>query len=545
VNVAELLAAPVTSTPDAPALIEGPADRARITSFAELDRQARRIAARFRHAGIGAGDGVLFFAAPSAELYASLVAVFRVGAVAMFVETSAKRSVLDDACAMRPPRALVASPLAHLLRLRSAALRRIPRKYVTRGWVPGASPLSGRAPQTPDDSIATVEAGAPALLTFTSGSTGAPKGAIRTHDILHAQLAALSRSFAAGAGEREMVSLPIVVLINLANGATSILPDCDLRRPGAIDGGRVLAQMRALSVSRVTASPALLERLVDAEITTGTPPGTPGGMPAIRAAERSGSGSAFGALRAIVTGGGPVFPDLVSRLSAAASESRIVSVYGSTEAEPVAHVESHEVSDADRTAMRGGAGLLAGHVDAVTELRIVRRQWGTPLGPLSAAALDAMACPPKEPGEIVVTGAHVVQGYVNGVGDEETKIRVDDRIWHRTGDVGYLDDTARLWLLGRASAVIEDQRGTLYPFAVETAARELLGVRRVAVVGHRSQRVLVVERSAEDPALDVAGALQGLSWAAIDEIRVVRRLPLDRRHNSKVDYGALQKLLGP
>jgi olefin beta-lactone synthetase len=543
VNVAELLAGPVSASPDAAALVEGPAEHARVTTFAELDARARAIASRFRAAGIGSGDGVLFFAAPSAELYAALVAVFRVGAVAMFVETSAKRSVLDDACAMRPPRGLVASPLAHLLRLRSSGLRRIPHKFVTRGWVPGASRLLGGSRSVPNDGITPVEPAAPALLTFTSGSTGTPKGAIRTHDILHAQLAALSRSFAARAGERELVSLPIVVLINLANGATSILPDCDLRRPGEIDGGRVLAQMRALSVTRVTASPALLERLVDTE--RAAPPGssTASGLPAIRAPERSIDRTAFGALHAIVTGGGPVFPDLVAKLSAAASQSRVVSVYGSTEAEPVAHVAAHEVSDADRAAMRGGAGLLAGHIDDVTELRIVRRQWGTPLGPLSAVELEAMSCRANEPGEIVVTGAHVVQGYVNGVGDEETKIRVDDRIWHRTGDIGYLDEDGRLWLLGRAAAVIEDERGTLFPFAVETAARDLLGARRVAVVRHRDKRVLVVERSNDDPLVDVAGARQGLAWGHLDDVMIVRRLPLDRRHNSKVDYGALQKML--
>jgi acyl-CoA synthetase (AMP-forming)/AMP-acid ligase II len=543
VNVAELLAGPVAESPDAPALIEGPLARARTTTFAELDAQARRIAHQFRAVGIGPGDGVLFFAAPSAELYAALVAVFRIGAVAIFVETSAKRSLLDDACAMRPPRALVASPLAHLLRLRSSGLRGIPKKFVTRGWIPGASRLVDGAPHAADDAIARVEPGAPALLTFTSGSTGTPKGAIRTHDILHAQLSALSRSFAARAGERELVSLPIVVLINLANGATSILPDCDLRRPGEIDGKRVLAQMRGLSVTRVTASPALLERLVDAERAAPATVAVGSGLPAIRATERSSDRSAFGALDAIVTGGGPVFPDLVARLRAQASEARVISVYGSTEAEPVAHIEAREVSDADRSAMQSGAGLLAGHIDAVTELRILRRQWGSSLGPLRGAELEAMSCAVNEPGEIVVTGAHVVQGYVNGVGDEETKIRVDDRIWHRTGDIGYLDASDRLWLLGRASAVIEDERGTLFPFAVETAARGLLGAPRLAVVRHRDRRLLVVEASSDDPAIDVAGARQGLAWAHLDDVRIVRRLPLDRRHNSKVDYGALRKLL--
>ena len=61
-----------------------------------------------------------------------------------------------------------------------------------------------------------------------------------------------------------------------------------------------------------------------------------------------------------------------------------------------------------------------------------------------------------QPGEIVVSGAHVGAGYVGGVGDAETKFRVGEVIWHRTGDAGYLDAHGRLWLLGRCSARIAD-----------------------------------------------------------------------------------------
>src|SRR5699024_9725377 len=143
--------------------------------------------------------------------------------------------------------------------------------------------------------------------------------------------------------------------------------------------------------------------------------------------------------------------------------------------------------------MRGGSGLLAGAVDPHVDLRIIRRQWGTPIPLLDAAAFRDATCPAGQPGEIVVAGAHVVRGYLHGVGDDETKFRVGETVWHRTGDVGYLDDRGRLWLLGRASAVIEDERGVVYPFAVECAARELLGVRRIAMTTHRSRRVLVVE----------------------------------------------------
>jgi acyl-CoA synthetase (AMP-forming)/AMP-acid ligase II len=518
-NIAELLSQSVDARPDVPALIEGSGAARRETSFAALDDSARRMAGLLRRDGIVAGDGVLFFAPPSAALYAALIAVFRRGAVAMFVEPSAGRRVLDDACAMWPPRALVATRKAHLLRLASPALRRIPIKYVTSKWVPGARSL-GRPTRWRDDEITPTSRDAPALVTFTSGSTGRPKGVVRTHGILRAQLAALSESLAARAGERELVSLPVVVLLNLANGAETVLPDADLRRPAEIDASAVLGQMVRERVIRATASPAFLERLAD----------------------DSTAGQAFGPLRAVVTGGGPVFVDLVARLARHAPSARIVSVYGSTEAEPIAHVSADEVSREDLAAMNRGAGLLAGSADPCVDLRITRRQWGTPIPPLDSAAFERIWCGSGEPGEIVVAGAHVVRGYLHGRGEEETKFRVDDRVWHRTGDIGYLDDRVRLWLLGRASAVIEDARGVLYPFAVECVARELLRARRVAVVGYGGRRVLFVERSRDSASIDQS-VHETLAWAKIDEIVSVRALPMDRRHNSKVDYAALAKLV--
>lgn len=515
-NVARLLAGPLRERPGAAALIEGSGAATRVTTFAELDLLSRRHAALLHAGGVGPGDAVLFFEAPGVALYASLIAVFRLGAVAAFVELSAGRGILDSACAMWAPRALVAMPKAHLLRAVSPALRRIPLKLVTRGWAPGARRLASADAMLPHDDIAARAVDDPALLTFTSGSTGEPKGAVRSHGVLRAQLDALGSSVAAGEGERELVSLPIVVLLNLARGVTTVLPDADLRKPGAIDPRPVRRQIMEHGATRATVSPAFLERLTEGDARLGT-------------------------LRTIVTGGGPVFPDIVARARAAAPAARLVSVYGSTEAEPIAHVKDDDVSEGDLAAMRAGAGLLAGHPDPCVSLRILRAEWGTPIPPLDADELEARVVPPGAAGEIVVAGAHVVPGYLHGRGDAETKFRVSGRVWHRTGDLGRLDEHGRLWLLGRASAAIADSRGELYPFAVECAARSLLHGRRVAALGLDGARVLAVEGVLDPSALD--SLCRELAWARLDTIRSVPRMPLDRRHNSKVDYPGLVRML--
>jgi acyl-CoA synthetase (AMP-forming)/AMP-acid ligase II len=134
----------------------------------------------------------------------------------------------------------------------------------------------------------------------------------------------------------------------------------------------------------------------------------------------------------------------------------------------------------------------------------------------------------------------VLPGYLHGTGDSGTKFEGSGVRWHRTGDLGRLDPQGRLWLLGRASARIQDARGILYPFAVECAAQQIPGVRRAAVLRLRNQRVLAIESA--DPKTQ-SSVLKVLAWAHLDEIRVLRSIPMGRRHNAKVDDGALFRKL--
>jgi acyl-CoA synthetase (AMP-forming)/AMP-acid ligase II len=248
-------------------------------------------------------------------------------------------------------------------------------------------------------------------------------------------------------------------------------------------------------------------------------------------------------LRAVFSGGGPVFPGLLSRLQSIAPQAEIIAVYGSTEAEPMSCIALSAIQPEDITAMLDGQGLLAGPPVPAIQLRIVRDLWGKPIGPFSRSEFAASCLPPGVAGEIVVTGEHVLPGYLNGEDDGETKFAVDGTRWHRTGDAGYLDDRGRLWLLGRCAARIEDSRGTLYPFAVECAAHQHPGVRRAAVASHHGRRILIVQLRERGSDADLARLKQRLAWARIDEVRIHKSIPVDKRHNAKIDYTALSKIL--
>jgi acyl-CoA synthetase (AMP-forming)/AMP-acid ligase II len=172
-------------------------------------------------------------------------------------------------------------------------------------------------------------------------------------------------------------------------------------------------------------------------------------------------------------------------------------------------------------------------------LRILRDRWGEPIGPYAEAEFEASCLPPGEPGEIVVSGDHVLGGYLHGHGDDETKFAVGATRWHRTGDAGYLDQRGRLWLLGRCAARIDDARGRLYPLGVESVALQRSGVRRAALVSHQGRRVLVLEPTHRAPQPNLSRLAQDLAWAHVDEILLHEDIPMDARHNAKVDYRAL------
>jgi acyl-coenzyme A synthetase/AMP-(fatty) acid ligase len=125
--------------------------------------------------------------------------------------------------------------------------------------------------------------------------------------------------------------------------------------------------------------------------------------------------------------------------------------------------------------------------------------------------------------------------------------------WHRTGDVGHFDAEGRLWIEGRLVHVVVTAEGPVTPVGIERRVEGVPGVSRAAVVGvgprGAAQVVVVVERAdvrrsglAPAPlrdavraaAADTSGAVQGIA-----AVLVVKTLPVDIRHNSKIDRVAV------
>lgn len=101
-----------------------------------------------------------------------------------------------------------------------------------------------------------------------------------------------------------------------------------------------------------------------------------------------------------------------------------------------------------------------------------------------------------------------------------------------------------MYITCECAARIDDDHGTLYPFSVECAVHDRPGLRRTAPVSFEHSRVLVVEPHDSAADIDTASLHASLAWAKIDSVQMCRRIPVDKRHNAKIDYSALHKLMG-
>ena len=521
-NIYQLFAGASQRAATHPALVAGIGNKRRSVTFAELERKVDGVVAALDERGLRAGDKVLLAVPISIDTYVVMLALLKAGMVIMHIDPAHGASKVAQILKAWPPAAIVASRPILMLGMLFPELRRIQKRFVVGGRARGITTLCHDQESQAPRPVTERSSADSAILSFTSGSTGEPKTLIRTHGFLRKQMEILQRLARTNQGDIDFVAMPMFVLFNLAHSITSVLPACNMKHPGRADPRIVLSQLLIEGATRMVASPALLERLADhCLMRKHTIP----------------------EMRCISTGGGPVGPWLPQRLRTMAPNATIKTVYGSTEAEPIAGIDAHEVSIADRDKTREGAGLLVGKPVRGCAVRIIQSQPDCAIGPATDENFANLCLPDGSAGEIVVSGEHVISGYADPARDRDTKIRVQDTVWHRTGDAGYFDSSGRLWLVGRCSAALSDYRGTVYPFQVEYAVSAVRGVRRAALMERDGDRVLVLETSGREFRTHCAEAAKCVAQFDIDRIVTVHCIPVDRRHDAKVDYPALNRLL--
>jgi len=237
-------------------------------------------------------------------------------------------------------------------------------------------------------------------------------------------------------------------------------------------------------------------------------------------------------VRLVLSAGAPVRPSLLRQVSELFPKAAIRTPYGMTECLPVADISLAEITSLDADDDRNDGVCVGRPVSGVDVAVRSLDAAGQPAGELVVE--------PGVIGEVVVRADHARSGYDRLWHTEF--LASDPPGWHATGDVGHLDEEGRLWIGGRVGHVIVTQSGPVTPVRLEQAIERIAGVSAAAVVGVGpcgvQQVVAVLQTGVSTPRLaDLAlvDAVRGAAGDGIVAVLEVGKLPVDRRHNSKID----------
>jgi acyl-coenzyme A synthetase/AMP-(fatty) acid ligase len=279
----------------------------------------------------------------------------------------------------------------------------------------------------------------------------------------------------------------------------------DVTSPGTLTAAALDDACRRVGATMVFASPAALANVV-----------------------RTASADVvhLGKVRLVMSAGAPVPIKTLQEISRLCPEAELHTPYGMTEVLPVA-----DVSLTDLIRIGTGQGVCVGkpvsgcdvRIDDQTSELLVSAPW-------MSAGYDSLWLTQHNARPVVNTDGHLVT-------------------WHRTGDVGHVDSEGNVWIEGRLVHVIHTSRGPVAPVPLEIAIEALPNVVRVAAVGvgpvNVQQIVIVVEtiNSSDGPAgTELTQAVRvALAPLTIAAVWTTKKLPVDIRHNSKIDRTAVSK----
>jgi acyl-CoA synthetase (AMP-forming)/AMP-acid ligase II len=502
-------------------------------TFAQLDRESDRLASGLLKAGIARGMRTVVMVKPGIELFTLVFAVFKAGIVPVMVDPGMGVKNLEKCLAEARPEAFIGVPIAHALRLLLGWGRATVRLNVTAGrrWFWGGPTLAEVQAMGGDEPtlVAPAEEELAAIL-FTSGGTGVPKGVEYVHRNFLAQIEAIRGMYGILPGEVDLPTFPLFALFNPALGSTSVIPEMDATRPAKVNPLRIYEAVRDWGVSTMFGSPALLETV---------------------SRHAAAHGVRLPTIRRVMSAGAPVPAPMMERfLPLLADDAVVVTPYGATECLPVATLSSREILAETRQAADAGRGVCVGRPVPSVEVAIVSCH-DDPI----PAWREELRLPVGEVGEIAVKGPQVTRAYFGR--DQATLLaKIPDPaggLWHRMGDLGYLDEQGRLWFCGRKAHRVETGSERLLTIPCEAVFNRHPRVRRSALVavvrGENVEPGVCVELEAGGAEVDLralVAELEALAQGA-PHTRSIRRFfvhpgfPVDVRHNAKIDRLALSR----
>jgi len=402
-------------------------------TYGQMQRCIENCAARLRALGVGKGDRVAFVGLNQPMFLFSMFATVRLGAIfvplnfrltgpelAFMINDSAAKVLIVDA-QLRPAIAPVEKDLTSVTALLAAEDETL--------WHDGAAPAAAHVPARADDV---------AMIMYTSGTTGRPKGAMLTHgnfwwnntNTMHALDIVENDVTLTAAPIFHIGGLNVTTLVTLQKGGLVVLHR-------SFDPGKALADIAAHRVTTMFGVPAMFQFMAQ--------------HPSFGETDLS-------SVRVLVVGGAPCpVPVLKAYL---ARGVQMQQGYGLTETAPMVSFLGPEFALA-KAGSSGKPPLFA-------EIKIVD-SGGRPV------------VAPGVQGEVLVRGPNVTPGYWHL--PEATRAAIDDDGWFRTGDAAYLDDEGFLFICDRVKDMIISGGENVYPAEVESGLMRHPAIAEVAVIG--------------------------------------------------------------
>lgn len=454
--------------------------------------------------GVKKGDKVLILEQMSIELYVTLLSLWSIGAIpcfmdAGFIKNNINKTEFDDISAIIGSTGylLYSNVNKNLKKLKIKINSKVIEKL---SKDKSLSSILGEE----EFSIESLEDDFSAIYTYTSGSTGKPKVISRSHKFLLLQAEILAENLDYEQKDIELSTVPIFTLSNIYYGVTTVIAQMNYSNLEKTNPSIIVDQIEKYQINRFMCSPALLKIITDYSIKEDIK------VPYYTK---------------VFTGGGAVFISLINNIKRVFKDVNIYTLYGSSEAEPIAKLKATNLSEEDIKRTINGEGILAGDIIGVDSLETIETGIEE-IGNISKEEFEKLK---SNIGEIVVSGKNVLEGYVGGIGDSKNKFKVEGITYHRTGDIGCIDEKGRLWLRGRISNPY---------FNIEASLHAQFDIGKTAVIKKGEDLILVLETTDE---IDEDRIKEAISFEKIKKIVYVTNIPVDKRHGSKVDYNALKK----
>lgn len=483
-------------------------------TYGELHRRALRGAAALARAGLAPGQTCALMLPTSLDFFVAFCAALYAGGVPVPLYPPARPSALEDH--LKRQAAILANceapllvtvpeakPLARLLKPLAPTLREV----LTAAEL-DAEPLAAPAAR---------EADQPALLQYTSGSTGNPKGVMLTHAQLLANLRAMGRAVGVGPRDVFVSWLPLYHDMGLI-GAWM----------GSLYYGMHLVLMSPLSF---LARPSRWLRAISAHrATISAAPNFAYEICASRVDERELEGLDLSCWKWAFNGAEAVSADTLDRfarrLAPHGFDARAIApVYGLAECGlDLAFPPSRRGMRVDRidreVLMFTGAAVPVAEADP-RAMRVVACGAALPGYAIRIVDRGGRVLPERQQGRVQFSGPSATAGYYR---NPQATAELLDGDWRNTGDLGYLAD-GELFVTGRDKDLIIRAGHNLHPQELEAAVGEVPGIRKGCVVvfgvpdSHGTERVVVVAETREtDPQRqqELRSRIQALASGLID-----------------------------